>query len=160
MRTLWGILAMGAISAYFSHGLNLSIKPEAMTWEEFSGNREAMQHFAERNEILWDGSPARTQVLQKVFEKTVTENREFAQPKAPLDDETESRMVWVARLQQGMRSFYNFWQPRGSSYHGHAFRFSALGQLRWNMVMTIGVLLGLIVMCTAGINLFERKAGV
>jgi hypothetical protein len=150
---------MGAIIAYLSHGVSLTAKPEAMTWEEFSANPVAMAHFAERNELVWNGTPTQTLALRKAFDQNVTQNREFTRLPA-IQEDTDSPKLLVSRLQHAMRALYGMWQPKPLMHHASGFRFSAIWQLRWNIAMTIGVLLGLILICTTGITLFERKAGV
>jgi len=150
---------MGAIIAYLSHGVSLTIKPEAMTWDEFSRNPTAMSHFAERNGLSWNGSTSQRETLKKVFDRNVTDNREFSRTPV-IETDTDSPNVLVARLQHLMRTLYITWQPKSLTRHAGDFRLSAVWQLRWNVGMTIGVLLGLILICTTGISLFERKARV
>jgi hypothetical protein len=158
-RIFWGIVAMGAIIAYLSHGVSLTAKPEAMTWEEFSRNPQAMSHFAERHGLSWRGTAKETQVMREVFERNVTHNPEFTRTPA-IQDDGDSHNFLVARMQRAMRAAYQCWQPKQLTHQASGFHFSALWQLRWNIGMTIGVLLGLILICTTGITLFERKAGV
>ena len=156
-RIIWAVVAMGAIIAYLSQGVSLTLKPEAMTWEDFSKNSVAMAHFAERNGLVWKGVP--THELEKAFEQNVTLNREFATP-PKIPEDKDSSNVLVARLQREMRKLYAVWQPNSPAHQTGRFHFSPLWQLRWNIAMTMGVLLGLILVCTTGITLFERKAGV
>jgi hypothetical protein len=146
---------MIVLTAYLLQGFSLSTTPEAMSWNEFSANPQAMQHYAERNGIDWDGSPEQTEALRKNFE----ENTSASAPQA--STATVASSSWTARIQRVMHSLYHFWQPRrdpsGRHVH-HVFRFSPVTQLRWNIGMTLALFLAFAAVLTAGVSSLERKA--
>jgi hypothetical protein len=150
---------MVVLTAYLFQGFSLSTNPETMSWKEFSENTQAMEHYAERNGIEWDGSAAQTEELRKQFEQNVGGDREGVSPHD--GGSVVPSLSWTSRVQRVMHSLYHFWQPRrdpaGRHVH-HVFRFSPALQLRWNISMTLVLLLALAAVCTAGVSSLERKA--
>ncbi len=160
-RIIWCIAAVGAIITYLFHGFSFSFKPEALTWNEFSANAQAMEHFAERNGIALDDSPQRMAELHKAFDAEVTQNRDFGSSDANSARVDLPTHGWLGHAQRTMSALYQMWLPRrdppGRHVH-HVLHFSAASQLRWTIGLTLALLIAVAAMLTSSINLLERKA--
>ena len=151
-RIIWCGLAVIFLTGYLLSGLGISTKPQALTWQEFSRNPEALAHFEDREGIS-EGSGDEDR-LRQIYESSMTDNADFASV-----DSARSHNPVILWAHHFTERIYRVWNrgKRSAAHPGHrGMHLSAAGQTRLNISLTMVFTLFLIGACSWGISTLSR----